>query len=259
MLIAGLLLFSTSLLHVKPSPVFADVSIGTAGPYRFLVDTGNQTSLIDAELAAQLKLKPEFRVELVSQNSTRLLPALRLNTLHIGEKRLGEAEVVLQDLAEARRLDPAVKGVLGWNALAGFDFALLPRAGKLDLNASRPDGDVVPFHRIEDRIAITARMGREDLTLILDSGANNVVLFRTPQAMAKSRSVPTNFATVDGARSLAPTHWTADMFFSGGLRIGMLPAAIVSGRATQVDGLLPASVFKTIYVDQSRGEVVLVR
>src|SRR6266487_3305271 len=63
MLIAGLLLFSSSLLNVKPSPVFADVSVGTEGPYRFLVDTGNQTSLIDPILAAQLNLKPEFRVD----------------------------------------------------------------------------------------------------------------------------------------------------------------------------------------------------
>jgi predicted aspartyl protease len=95
MLFSALLLFSTALLNVKPSPVFAEVSIGTKGPYRFLVDTGAQTSVIDPKLAAQLNLKPAFRVEVVSQNSTRLLPALRLNTLHVGStwapKRTGGA------------------------------------------------------------------------------------------------------------------------------------------------------------------------
>lgn len=259
MLIAGLLLFSSSLLNTKPSPVFAEVSIGTEGPFRFLIDTGSQTSLIDPKLAGQLNLKPEFRVEVVTQNSTRLLPALRMNTLHIGQKPLRETEVVFHDLAESRRFDPSIQGVLGLNALAGLDFALVPGSGKLDLTAERPSGEVVPFSRLEDRIAIQARMGRENLTLILDSGATHMVLFHTPEAMVETPLVTTTFVTLEGARSVVPTCWTADMFFTHGLRVGMLPAAIVTRRDTQVDGLLPAAVFKKIYVDQKRGEVVLVR
>jgi hypothetical protein len=101
-------------------------------------------------------------------------------------------------------------------------------------------------------------MGRETLILILGSGANHVVLFRTPQAMAKTPPVRSTLSTLDGARQAVPTCWTADMFFTSGLRLGTLPAAIVTPRDTHVDGLLPASVFKAIYVDQSRGEVVLV-
>ena len=104
----GLLLFSAALLNTKPHPVFADVAIGAEGPYRFLVDTGSETSLIDRRLTGQLKLKPAFRVEIVTQNTTRLRPALRLNTLRIGLKRLSEAEVVMDDLDIARRLDPSV-------------------------------------------------------------------------------------------------------------------------------------------------------
>jgi len=259
MLIAGLLLFSSSLLNVKPSPVYADVSFGAEGPYRFLVDTGSQTSLIDPKLAAKLNLKPQFRIEIITQNTTRVLPALKVITLRIGEKRLGETELVIQDVDEARRFGSSVKGVLGLNALSGIDFALSPRTGRLDLDMARPSGEVVPFQRIEERIAIAARMGRETLSLILDSGATHVVLFRTPEAMTKTRALQATFSTLEGARSVIPTVWTSDMFFANSLRVGMLPAAIVTRRATQVDGLLPASVFQTIYVDQTRHEVVLVR
>jgi hypothetical protein len=255
---AGLLL-SAGLLNTKPCPVFVDVSIGSKGPYRFLVDTGSQTSLIDPKLAVQLGLKPEFRVEIVTQNTTHLLPALKMNTLRIGQKRLREAEVVLDDVGGARRLDPSVEGVLGINALADFDFALLPRAGRLDINAGRPFGEVVPFYRIEDRIAVKARMGRETLTLILDSGATHMVLFRTPDAMAKTPALPATFGTFEGARRTLPTCWTADMTFTKALRFGTLPAAIVTRPGTQVDGLIPASLFQKIYVDQIRGEVVFVR
>jgi hypothetical protein len=258
-LTAGLLLFSAGLLNTKPCPVVVDVSIGSNGPYRFLVDTGSQTSLIDPKLAGQLALKPEFRVEILTQNTTRLLPALKMNTLHIGQKRLHETEVVFHDLAEARRVDPSVVGVLGMNALADSDFALLPRAGRLNVTDGRPSGEVVPFYRIENRIAIKARMGGESLTLILDSGATHMVLFRTPEAMAKTKGLPAAYGTLEGARRIVPTVWTADMTFTKALRFGTLPAAIVTRPGTQVDGLIPASLFRKIYVDQSRGEVVLVR
>ena len=47
MFIGTLILLSSSLLNTQPAPVFADIRIGANGPYRFLVDTGAQTSLID--------------------------------------------------------------------------------------------------------------------------------------------------------------------------------------------------------------------
>lgn len=259
MLLSAFLLFSTAMLNVKPSPVFADVSIGANGPYRFLVDTGAQISRIDPKLAVKLNLKPEYRVEVVSVSNTRLLPAAKLKTLHIGKKALPQSEVVFDNPSEARRLDSSIQGVLGLNALAGLDFALSPGANRLELDGERPSGETVPLLRVEDRIAVEARMGRETLTLILDSGANHIVLFRTPEAMAKTEAIAATLSSIDGARNVVPTCWTADMFIGDRLRVGTQPAAIVSPQATRADGLLPASVFKTIYVDQTRGEIVLAR
>jgi hypothetical protein len=43
----------------------------------------------------------------------------------------------------------------------------------------------------------------------------------------------------------------------GGIRIAMLPAAIVERKGTALDGLLPASAFQSIYIDRGRGEAVL--
>src|SRR2546425_10052670 len=103
MLIAGLLFLFSGLINTKPSPVFADVYLGTHGPYRFLVDTGSQTSLIDPKLASELHLKPEFRVEVVTQHSTRLLPGMKVSTPQIGQRTLPAIELVFHDVAEARR------------------------------------------------------------------------------------------------------------------------------------------------------------
>ena len=145
------------------------------------------------------------------------------------------------------------------NALAGIDFTLMPGTGTLDIAGARPSGDVVPFYRMEGRMAVTARMGRESLKLILDSGATHIILFRTPAAMAKSPAIRAVFGTLEGARLAVPTCWTADMAFTSGLRFGTLPAAIVARPGTHVDGLVPASLFRKIYVDQARGEAVFVQ
>ena len=247
------------MLHVKPQPVFADVWFEQQGPYRFLVDTGAQTTRIETKLAAELQLKPEYRVEVVSQNGIHIQPALRRKGMRAGRTALPETELVFDDVVEAKRLDASVRGVLGMNALEGLNFTLLPRTGRVDFEAARPEGETVLLQRVEERIGVAARMGRETLMLILDSGANHIVLFRTPQAMAKTRHVATTLTTLDGARDVAATYWTEELLFTRNLRVGTLPAAIVNARATQVDGLLPASVFQAVYVDQQRGELVLVR
>jgi hypothetical protein len=258
MIIAAVLIFS-SLLSVKPSPVLADVFIGSSGPYRFLVDTGAETSLIDPQLATKLGLKAEYRVELVTPLTTELVPGEKLRTLKFHDRALPETEVLFRDIAEARRLDPEVKGVLGLNALTSFDFTLSPPIGRLEETAERPVGEVVPFFEIEGRMAIKARMGKEILTLIVDSGTNHIVLFRLPTAMAKVHPVQTTLTTIEGARSVVPTCWSSEMLLADQVRIGTHPAAIVQANGTIVDGLLPVSIFKQVHVDHSRRELILVR
>ena len=259
MFVAALLILSTSLLNVKPSPVFADVSIDGSGPYRFLVDTGAQTSVIDPKLAAKLHLKPEFQVELVTAHGSEVVTGSYLTTLKLGDRALPKTEVVIHDVSQAQKGDASVKGVLGLNALAGFDFTLSPAAGRLEDTSERPAGEVVPFFEADGRMAIKARMGEESLTLILDSGSNHIVLFKLPAAMAKVGPVPTDLTTFDGARSEVPTRWSAEMVLGEHLRIETLPAAIVRRNGTEAEGLLPVSIFKKVHVDQARHELILVR
>jgi hypothetical protein len=102
-------------------------------------------------------------------------------------------------------------------------------------------------------------MGNEDLTFILDSGATHVVLFRTPEAMAASQPVASTIKTLDGARRSVPTCWTAQMSFIRSLSFRTLPATIILRSDMPADGLLPLSLFKSVFVDHASGELVLVR
>ncbi len=259
--------FAGGLLDAKPAPILTDVYIGSAGPYRFLVDTGAESSAVDPALAAILGLKPEYRVEQVTVHGSRYVPGLKVASMRIGATgqavhTIRNVELLLQDVAEARRIDPSVQGILGLSALDGLNFTMTPSGRRLDCHAPRPSvGEVVPFVRVEGRLAVNARMGSERLTLILDSGSTNIVLFHVPEAMTKTAPVAAAVRTIEGARSIAPTRWTADLIFTNALRLGMLPAAIVErkGGSKEAHGLLPAAVFQKIHVDQARGELVIVR
>ena len=212
MLTALLLLLFSGVINTNISPVFADVFVGNAGPYRFLVDSGSQTSLIDDALARQLKLNATYRVEIVTQNSTRLLPAAKSATFEFASSTCGSLSWRFTTSPKRNaRLNFDIAGVLGMNALVGFDLLLQPNRGKLEPAASRPAGDAVPFRTVDGRIAIKARMGNEDLTFLLDSGATHVVLFRIPQAMAASQPIASTINTLDGARRSVPTCWTSRM------------------------------------------------
>lgn len=244
----------------KPALITAAVHVDGRGPYKFLVDTGAESTLIHDALAAELRIAPRFRVELVTVNGAQMVPGTRLTGVRIGSATLPELEVLFHELTEARRLDPDIRGVIGANALAHLSFQLIPSAGQIDTASTRPGtGHVIPFSLVDGRIAVEARMGRESLKLVLDSGASHVVLFRTPEAMAKTHAVQSAVSTMDGARNVVPTVWTADMVFEDRLRIGMLPAAIVKRQGDGPVGLLPASVFKKIFVDRVRSELVVER
>lgn len=255
--LALLLMFGVIPTQVKL--VTTDVYFGDRGPYRFVVDTGSQSTLIEPALAEELRLTPAFRVEMVSLHGGHFAPGAYVDTLRAGGQAVPRVEVLFEPVGEARRLDPKVRGVLGANALLGSDYLLSMTDRRLSLDAARPAGEAVPFDYVDGRMVVKGRMAQESLTFVLDSGASHMVLFRMPAAMAKRGSVASVVSTLDGARSTAATTWSAELVLTERLRLGTLPAAVVPREGVNVDGLLPASAFQKIFVDQTRREVVLVR
>src|SRR5262249_31591414 len=81
MTIPTFLLLSSALLNTEARPVYVNISIGAHGPYRFLFDTEAQTNLIDMALAKELRFEPQFRTEIITQNTSRLSPGLRSSRL----------------------------------------------------------------------------------------------------------------------------------------------------------------------------------
>ena len=95
------------------------VSFGDAGPFQFILDTGASRTVIDPELAGELRLTTgatargrgmvaEFQGELVDVESWR-----------VGDIALQPRTIVAAQLPEAPQ-GPAFRGLLGSDVLAGF-------------------------------------------------------------------------------------------------------------------------------------------
>ena len=259
------LLFAVAVLafgtiSTKVFPVTTEVYVGGQGPYLFLVDTGSETTMMDRALAASLGLRPTFQTEIVSVTGSRFAPGATLEGVRAGGADIPPVEVVFDDPVQARQVVPGVRGVLGINALRQVSFLLAPRDGVIRIggDVARPaDGVAVPMREVEGRVVIGARMGREPLSLVLDSGANHVVLFRMPEAMARTSPVSSTVTTLDGARQAAATTWTAEMTVEDKLRMKTRPAVVLQRAGSPVDGLMPVSAFERVFVDRARNEVVL--
>ena len=78
-----------------------------------MVDTGSQVTVIDPSLAAELDLKPQGRVGLVSVASFAQASVTLLDTLEADSKVVEKSPAIVQDLRQIQAADPRIRGVLG--------------------------------------------------------------------------------------------------------------------------------------------------
>ena len=107
---------------VQHALIVIPVRINQAGPFDFMVDTGSQVTVIDPSLAAELDLKPQGRVGLVSVASFAQASVTVLDTLEADSKVVEKSPAIVQDLGQIQAADPRIRGVLGESFLAHFDL-----------------------------------------------------------------------------------------------------------------------------------------
>lgn len=122
------------------------VTISGVGPYRFVVDTGAQRSVISRELAGALKLRPGRDVRMTTITGTTTTATVIIPELSVGA------------FGGSRIEAPAVAGVnLGAAGLIGID-TLQDRALAIDFDLQRMTVLPATRHR-------TARPGRDEIVI----------------------------------------------------------------------------------------------
>ncbi|HUQ95187.1 MAG TPA: retropepsin-like aspartic protease [Bryobacteraceae bacterium] len=122
------------------------IHVNGQGPFRFLLDTGAQSTAVTPQLARKLSLRPTYRVEVVSVNGVVNAIGTKVSDVTLGSAKALGAEVLWYDLSAVQRVDPTMDGVLGQSFLGRFRYSIDVRKRLLKIEEEAPrTGMRIPF------------------------------------------------------------------------------------------------------------------
>lgn len=208
-----------------------------------LVDTGAESSSLRPRVAARIGARAEYRVEQVSVAGSVLTPAGPVAV------RVGAAEDAGIEMLFSEIRYRGVDGILGQNWLSRHAYLLDFERGRLVLDGEPPArGFRLQYRESDGRPSVRARIDGAEEELVLDSGADVLVLFRERVGVTERVALSTNTGGVEAGFG------TSLVEIGGGFRRRIRAAQVAGSRRA---GLLPASVFGAVYVAKDKGMMVL--
>ncbi|MGA2150338.1 MAG: hypothetical protein ABSH49_35910 [Bryobacteraceae bacterium] len=201
---------------------------------------------MEASLAGKLGLAPSFQVALDTASGTTRVPGGRVAEVTPRNATAANQEFLFTTMEAVQALSPDIQGVLNQEFLSRFDYLLDFRGRRLVFSATAPDGRRIPARVIDGRMAIQTSCG----DLVLDSGTQALVLFHTPASSAPDGTI----RTASGAGAVSMVQDATVRIGAKSYRPAM--AAVAANPAAPEDGLLPASLFGSIFVSNSAHYVI---
>ena len=231
----------------------------------FVLDTGTDTTVIDPAIARKLSFVPDDRIEVVSLSGSHQVLRGTIPTLSVGHSRVDNLKVLLQQLPELRRLDSRIAGVLGQNFLSHFNYILDYRSQVVRFESENEvrdtiDGEHVAIESRDHRMVVaSAAQSRSsaDLRLVLDSGADSLVLLPTAShSLDLPRESPLHQLVSGGEVEMQAGR--VSLLTVGSEKLYQIAALLpdVEPGVPMGDGLLPTIFFRALYVNNHDGFVV---
>jgi hypothetical protein len=163
--------------------------------------------------------------------------------------KVGDQEFLFLAVDAIRGRWPEIQGVLGQRFLSRFDYTLDLRHNRLEFGRQDPEGTRTPFEMVNAEPVVSTSLGN----LVLDSGARQLVLFGVRPDTACG--LQGELRTATGSLSIGLV--SSKPLIIEGRKVWRGEAVAVPNRIEpRVDGLLPLSIFKSIYFCNSHGYVV---
>lgn len=231
--------------------------VGPAGQRVTLVlDTGAERTVFDVEVVRALGLVPAPWGLLGTPAGLVEASTVRLPSLALGPHVRTDVPVLVANLS-GLAAGAGVDGILGMDALAAphvlIDFAHGVLSFSTDGLDSAAEGVALPSRANGLRVVVDARVDGLDRALVLDTGAETIVLFEAPGDVG--RLVSFGAAGVRGEGRVA----VAEVAI-GVVALGSLPVLRVARQRPRFgsDGVLPATAFARLHIDRVAGVVRVV-
>ena len=193
------------------------VSIGDAGPYEFMVDTGSEHTVLSSALAGSLGIPLGHRAKLIGVAGTETVDTVELDAITLGKRSY---YALLAPLLE--RSDIGADGIIGLDSLQGqrvqFDFrkGLLAVADAKSLGGDRGYEIVVTARRRSGQLIMTnALIDGVRVQVVIDTGSDTSIGNRALQRQL-SRSGQTGQLTL---QSVTGQTIVADIGYARNLKI----------------------------------------
>jgi predicted aspartyl protease len=250
--------------------IVVSVRVNDNGPYDFLLDTGTNTSMINAEFAEQFSLRVVDTACLHTIAGAQVVPRGYLNRITLGDRSATNTEVLAANIPGARALDSRIVGIVGLNFLAQFNYTIDYDKLRIVFDDESDKKTMISGqrHSIENVDGIfvvkaSTSSRRENLRMVLDSGGENLIIFAvSPQYLfslgQQSDMSWTTVFTNAGSQKLftgrLPLLRIGDTELSGVTT--MITGVNRRGDKQPIDGLLPTSLFHRVYFNFSAGYVI---
>lgn len=187
------------------------VNIGDQGPFRFIVDSGADRTVIGENLAEQLSLHPSGTARLQSIAGLSVVRTVRIPTLSVGRMQTDDIHAPV-----LRERDLGAAGILGIDALAGqrllLDFdrneATFQDARRREKPAVAGEIVVTAQRRHGQLIMTEARAGGSAIAAVIDTGSqvtigNMALLVRLRRGRRSTPLKPVTLTAVTGETIIA--------------------------------------------------------
>jgi hypothetical protein len=229
-------------------PFIDGVYINGHGPYRFLVDTGATLNHFDLRTAKSIGLTENFHTTLTSSVGVTAVSGGGGVEVTVGQIRIDNQIFLFAGVDAIQQSWPDVQGVLGEEFLSHLDYFLDMRGKTLEFGRRTTLGSAAktPFKVDHGRPVISTNLG----WLVLDSGAPRLIRFGL-----KAAEVTYELRTMSGSAQLGTEF--CKLIISGHSFWQGDATALAQTAERTVDGLLPTSLFKSVYVSNSEGFIIL--
>jgi predicted aspartyl protease len=167
------------------------VKLGEHGPFRFLVDTGSQNTVVSDALVARLALVPNARATLIGVAGTQ-----KVDTVEIEEVLLGRRSYYGLTAPVLDRKDIGAEGILGIDSLQDQRILLDFRKGVMAVNDARTLGGNLGFEivvsarkRSGQLIMTNAKIDGIPVDVVIDTGSDTTLGNRALQKAMGKRGV----------------------------------------------------------------------
>jgi predicted aspartyl protease len=214
------------------------VTIGNAGPYDFMIDTGAQATVVSRELADELGLDQRRMNTLIGMASRREIETAFVRDFALGMRMFDIAEAPLVEQANIG----SASGVLGLDSLQeqrvlfDFDAKTIEVADADTLGGNRGFEIVVRAREKYGQLIITqASVNGVDVDVIIGTGAEgsigNLALER--KLRGKPKTAEAMMTDINGAREATSVRLVGDLRI-GKARISTIPLAFMDSPSFEV-------------------------